>query len=84
MSNLNGIEIYFLINMAYTLVLFFFFHNKIIRMVIKRSEKPIENIVKFMNTYYIINVFLGSFSLVLDFLHCLCDPKECLWLRKEE
>ena len=80
------VQLYFLTNMVYTLIIFFFFHNSIVErrmMVFKKlhsrdlTEKEIRTI---MNTFYIISAFLGSIKLFQDTLNLILDHKSCLWL----
>jgi len=81
---LGPLEIYFLVNMIYTLFLFFFLHHKVIYMTAKRGNHEIQNVINSMDIYYIINVFFGSIAFIIDLLHSLVDPKKSLWFGKIE
>ena len=94
MLGYSPVQLYFMINMLYTIFMFFFLHNSIVEKVMTNYKKihskdlTNEEIQKIMNTFYIISVFLGSIKLLKDTLNLIFDHRSCLWLhwyyRKKE
>ncbi len=82
MFGLSGLNIYFIINIIYTIFQFIFLHSKIIHMTVQRGKKDIDDVRSSMPMYYILNACFGSLALLIDFLHCFVDPDCSLWLGK--
>ncbi len=82
MFGLSILETYFFINMIYTLILFFFFHNKLINRAKDRYETSnnSNDIEGAITIFYITSIFLGSVKLVKDLLTFLFLPDDSLWL----
>ena len=79
-------EIYFMINLIYTVITFFFLHNIIVEKVYKEykntTSKTLTNqeIQVSMNIFYVMSAFIGSFRLFKDVMSLLFNHRECIWL----
>lgn len=86
MLGYNPIQLYFLTNMIYTIIMFFFLHNSIVERMMK-CHKMItdhdltdEEIMMNMNIFYVVGAFFGSIKLFKDTMNLIFDYKSCIWL----
>jgi hypothetical protein len=86
MFGYNVVQLYFLTNCIYTIIMFFFFHNSIVDKVIKNHLKTTqhhmtdEEITMTMNIFYVVGPFFASLKLLRDTLEFIFNYKSCLWL----
>jgi C4-dicarboxylate transporter len=86
MFGYNPIQLYFLTNCIYTIIMFFFLHNSIVDKVIKNHHRMTqhhmtdEEIMMTMNIFYVVGPFFGSLKLFRDTLNFIFDHKSSLWL----
>jgi len=79
-------QLYFLINLIYTMILFIFYHSILIKKIEEKyKEWDIEDLSnkkahEIINIFYIIMTFIGSIMLFCDFVQFLFNRKNCLWL----
>ena len=80
------VQLYFLTNMVYTIIIFFLFHNSMVERILKnhymmaKHVMTDEEIRMTMNIFYITGAFFGSIKLLKDTLNLIFDYKSCLWL----
>lgn len=88
MFGYSFIRLYFMINMAYTIIMFLLLHNIIAKKLYNHHHRLTsrhltnEEIQVSMNVFYIIGIFTGSIRLLKDMLNLFFDHKTCIWLHK--
>ena len=81
-------QLYFMINMLYTIIMFFFLHNIIAEKIFKNHHKLTSSYMTdkevqiSMNIFYIIGPLIGSIRLLKDVLNLIFDHKTCIWLHR--
>ena len=79
-------QLFFMTNMIYTIIMFFFLHNIIVEKIVENHHKLTscymtdEEIKISMNIFYVISVFIGSIRLLKDILNLIFDHRTCIWL----
>ncbi len=80
------IQLYFLTNMIYTIIMFFLLHNSIVERMIKNHKRMTdqdltdEEVISAMNIFYVIGPFFGSVKLFKDTMNLIFDYRSCIWL----
>jgi hypothetical protein len=80
------VQLYFLTNCIYTIVIFFLFHGSMVERIYKnhhmmtKHRMTDDEIKMTMNIFYISSAFFGSIKLLKDTLNLIFDHKSCLWL----
>jgi hypothetical protein len=80
------VQLYFLTNMIYTIIIFFLFHRSMVERIYKNHHMMTqhymtdEEIRMTMNIFYITGPFFGSIKLLKDTLNLIFDHRSCLWL----
>lgn len=80
------LQIYFMINFIYTIIMFFLLHKIIVKKIYYTHHKITSNymtdreITISMNIFYVMGAFVGSIRLFKDVLNLLFDHKACIWL----
>jgi predicted membrane protein len=74
------LEIYFLISMIYTVILFLFFHGSIVDRYSESNNVSPETIEDSMFMFYVMSIIFGGFSLLLNVVYLFIAPKCCIWL----
>ena len=88
MFGFSFIQLYFIINMLYTIIMFFFLHNIVSEKMYKNHHKITDKYMTnkeikiAMNLFYIIGAFLGSLRLFKDILNLILDHRTCIWLHR--
>ena len=76
---LSFLQIYFLINIIYTIIIMIFF-DKILVDIFFKKKVPTNHISGMLNTSYIILILIGTFCLISDIIVLLINPRRCIWL----
>jgi hypothetical protein len=86
MFGFGFLELYVLVNLIYTVVMFLLFHgycaNKIAEKSyeIHKKELTKQEISIIMFIFYFSYIFVGTVCLIIDFLQSIFTPKNALWL----
>jgi hypothetical protein len=86
MFGYNLLELYFMINLIYTVITFIFLHNIIAEKVYNEYKETTSKsltsgeLTTSMNVFYVFSVGTGTFRLANDFLRLIIVPKKCIWL----
>ena len=75
-------QLWFIISTGYTLIIYFFFNDKLIQKVINKTGFPEEVIRETMKWFYVVSIFLGIFFLVIDFINWILWPSKSIWSKE--